>query len=524
MAIRLTGLASGLDTDSMVKELVSAYSKKLETYEKDKTKLEWKQEAWSAMNTKIYGFYTGALSSMRMTSSFTSKKSVTVSDPTKATVSADGSVADGTQSIDIKRLARAGYLTSAKVATKDGKEVNARTTTMSQMGISGRSFKINVGGEEKSVSFESTDTVTEFMDKLKKETGLSASFDSKNQRFVFHAESGKKNDFNFKIEDEDTLTALSKLGLVTEDDVKAMAAKAGMDFSAYKESLGMTDDTKFAAKQDGEDALIEVNGALFESESNTLTVNGLTINATGVTNGTISVTTATDTDGIYNMIKDFLKEYNTVVNEMTKAYGAKSAKGYEPLTDEQKDEMSDTEVEKWENKIKEALLRRDDKLNSILSSFNTGMQKGFVINGKNYNLSTFGVHTLGFLNAKSNEENAMHIDGNKEDSLTADAKDKLRAAIESDPDTVMEFFNSLAKDLYTDLTDKMKSTTLSSAYTVYNDKQMKEDMRGIEDKIKSWEKKVSDYEEKWYKQFSKMETTLSELQSQTNSLSSLLGM
>ncbi|MBQ9341594.1 MAG: hypothetical protein IJT81_04475, partial [Lachnospiraceae bacterium] len=65
MSIRLTGMASGLDTDSMVKELVSAYSTKLTSYEKQKTKLEWKQEAWQELNTKVYGFYSGSLDSLR---------------------------------------------------------------------------------------------------------------------------------------------------------------------------------------------------------------------------------------------------------------------------------------------------------------------------------------------------------------------------------------------------------------------------------------------------------------------------
>ena len=58
MSIRLTGMASGLDTDSMVRELVNAYSTKLETFNKQKTKLEWKQEKWKDMNTKVYGFYS----------------------------------------------------------------------------------------------------------------------------------------------------------------------------------------------------------------------------------------------------------------------------------------------------------------------------------------------------------------------------------------------------------------------------------------------------------------------------------
>ena len=56
MAIRISGLTSGLDTDSIVQELVSAYSTKKENIEKKQTKLSWTQDAWKEMNTKIYGF------------------------------------------------------------------------------------------------------------------------------------------------------------------------------------------------------------------------------------------------------------------------------------------------------------------------------------------------------------------------------------------------------------------------------------------------------------------------------------
>ena len=60
------------------------------------------------------------------------------------------------------------------------------------------------------------------------------------------------------------------------------------------------------------------------------------------------------------MIKGFFTEYNTLIKEMDSLYNADSAKGYEPLTDDEKEAMTDKEIEKWEEKIKKALLRRDD--------------------------------------------------------------------------------------------------------------------------------------------------------------------
>lgn len=76
---------------------------------------------------------------------------------------------------------------------------------------------------------------------------------------------------------------------------------------------------------------------------------------------------------------------------MTKLYNADSAKNYEPLTDDEKSQMSDSEVEKWETKIKDSLLRRDSNLSTIMNAMTISMTKAISINGKNYSLSSFGI-------------------------------------------------------------------------------------------------------------------------------------
>ena len=115
-----------------------------------------------------------------------------------------------------------------------------------------------------------------------------------------------------------------------------------------------------ATKVSGQDARITLNGAEFTGSTNVFEINGLTFTALNETKAgeDITVTTEDDVDGIYDMVKSFLKEYNSIINEMDKLYNAESAKGYEPLTDDEKEAMSDSEVEKYETKIKDALLRR----------------------------------------------------------------------------------------------------------------------------------------------------------------------
>ena len=286
-----------------------------------------------------------------------------------------------------------------------------------------------------------------------------------------------------------------------------------------------------ANKVDGCDAEIVLNGIKYTGSTNNFSINGLNITAQVVTDtdGTandanaISITTSTDTQGIYDKIKDFLSQYNSLINEMTSLYNADSAKGYDPLTDDEKDAMSDTEVEKWEQKIKDSLLRRDDSLESLMSAMTSAMSGAVEVNGKKYYLSSFGIKTLGYLNAPANQQNAYHIDGDEDDANSSGNEDKLMTAITNDPDTVIEFMQGLANNLYQSIHKKMQSSTLSSIYTVYNDKEMASEYSDYTDTIKKWEEKLEDKEDYYYNKFSSMETALAKLNSQSSSLSGLFG-
>ena len=279
---------------------------------------------------------------------------------------------------------------------------------------------------------------------------------------------------------------------------------------------------KMGDKVVGQDAVIEVDGATFTSKSNDFNINGM--NITVYEQGSATITTGDDVDGIYDMVKNFLTEYNNLINEMSALYNADSSKGYDPLTSEEKDAMSDSEIEEWEKKIKDSLLRRDSTLGDISDTLKNIMLQGATVNGKKMYLSDFGINTLGYFNAADNEKSAYHIDGDPDDASVKDQDDKLRAMIARDPDTVMNFFNGLSKNLYETLTDKMKSVQdTSSAFTVYNDKLMQKEYDNYKDKIAKEETKLNNLMDKWYEKFSRMETAMAKLQSKSGGLSSMLG-
>lgn len=274
----------------------------------------------------------------------------------------------------------------------------------------------------------------------------------------------------------------------------------------------------------GQDAVITLNGAEFTSTDNTFEINGLTITANIETAEEFTITTADDTDGIYDMIKNFFKEYNTLINEMDKLYNADSSKGYEPLTDEEKEAMSEKEIEKWEEKIKDSILRRDSTLSTVSSAMKQVMLQGVTMSdGSKMYLSEFGIETLGYFTSSDNEKNAYHIDGDPDDSNTMTNADKLKTAIANDPDMVIEFFSTLSKNLYEKLGDLMKKTDYSSSFTLYDDVAMKDEYEDYTSKISDQEEKIKDFEDRYYNKFSAMEVALAKLQSKESALSGLFG-
>lgn len=540
MPIRITGLNSGLDTEAIISELVSAYRTKEEKYQKAQTKLSWKQDAWKDLNIKVRSLYDN-ISNLRFTSAWTMKKT-TVSDSTKATVTAAGSCVNGTQTLKIKQLAKGTYITGGEISNTSAGTAPTSATKLSELGYTGSGGDIQVkdssGNVVKTVSVTGNTTIKDLVSALNGAGDTKASFAATNKRiFMTSNKTGEQNAFSL----DGDADILKTVGLSKEGGASIV---------------------------DAQDSEIELNGAKFTSANNTYTVNGLTIDCLAETgNSEISITTSVDTQSMYDQVKNFLSQYNSLMKEMYSLYNADSAKGYEPLTDSEKDQMTDTEVEKWEEKIKAALLRRDDTLDGIMSTMKNAMSTSYYIyngnavtydsdkqyykcngnaiknsdgsyvtsasqlklwasaNGaKKYSLSSFGIKTEAYATMTANSsQDAYHIDGDADDSVSKNNSDVLLSMLSSDPDTVSSFMKQLTSGLYSAIDTKMKSVKgLSSSYTIYNDIEMAREYSDYTDTISKWEDKLTDLEDSYYKKFAAMESALASLQSQSSSLSSLL--
>ena len=505
MAMRLTGIYSGLDTETIIQELVAVRRTKVESAKKDQTKLQWKQDKWKELNTKLLNLYNKTVANMRFTNDYAKKKTVSSNENAVSVLTGDKAM-NGVQSIKVENLAKTAYMTGGEL----GGNVKS-STKMSELGITdATSINVEIGGTTKTtktIELTADTTVGAVVEKLRN-MGLNANFDEGNQRFFIGA-SKSGEDANFNVTGDKA--TLEKLGLYVPT-----TAELGTLTAEQKQ--------KCASKIDGEDAKIELNGAIFTSNTNVFDINGLTITCKAETAETITLTTQNDTDGIYDMVKNFIKEYNAVINELDKVYNADVAKDYEPLTDEEKEEMSESEIEKWETKIKDSLLRRDSTVGNIASSLKQIMLSGVEVDGQQMYLSNFGISTLSYFTAADNERNAYHIDGDEDDANTSGNTDKLKAMIASDPDKVADFFSKLSQNLYSKLGELSKSVEgYSSFNSFYADKKMKEEYSDYASKIKDLEEKLTDYEDMWYAKFAAMETAMAKMQSNTSAVTSLLG-
>lgn len=672
MGMRMTGLVSGLDTETIISQLISGHKSKVDDAKNEQTKLKWKKEAWSSLNTKLYSFYTGALSKFKSVGTYKAKK-VEASDNSKIKVTTSNSAVTGAHTISVKQVASSAYLTGSSLRGKafnttsyvasenanvlvsdlvdskgnaidlagksfdvsyttadaDGNEQTVTKTITAQVGADGtlQSMIDNMNqslqdeGIGMTVSYNATKGGLEFVNntatpvkdadgtitgyengmnytlKATDETSAAALGISKDGVTVskqtkdtgdniltmgnafnvtkvsdtpaavtgstkltdmgiangttFTMKVGKGSDakeYNFTIDQNTTLSGLakefSKMGVSANYDEKqgrffVNSAESGVDFdfeltaddSSALTTLGL--DAASSTKVDAADAIVVYNGATFQQSSNNFSLNGLNFTVNDVTTTTdeagnekdnpIRLTVSTDTDTIYNAVKDFVKEYNSLVKEMNTLYNAGSARDYKMLSDDDKKAMSDDDVKEWEDKIKASLLRRDDKISSLLSTMRSTLNKSIEYTGsdgtaKRYSLSSFGIVT-----GKWNEYGQLHIEGNADDAEYADKTDKLRKAIEENPDALIETLSGLGNQLYTSFQKAMKGSNRSSALTFYNDKDMDIKIDDYDDKIKKLQEKMNKVEDKYYKQFAAMEAAMAEMQAQQSSLSGLFG-
>ncbi len=465
MAIRISGLASGFDTESIIKEAMKAEIARVDVVRQQKQILEWKREQYREANTKLLALRSSLLN-LKLQGTFQAK-TVTSSDAAVLTATAASSAVEGSFSIEVIRLARG--------ASKES------TPISSDYVHSGgdASFTLNGKAGSATITVENGDTIATVVAKINEQqtaTGIRATYDSGLNKFYLFT-SGSGIDAKIELEDTDGF-------------------------------LGSTLNVDLTMVQ-GVDAAIKFNGGQeLNFSSNRFTFNNINFNLLKA-GQTVDMNVSTNIDNAVEKIKDFVEKYNAAVGYIAEKLGEKRYRDFAPLGDEQKKEMKEKEIELWEEKAKSGLLRSDSTLFNLYSVIRNQTSATVADTGKYSSLSAIGITTAGW-----QDQGKLYLD-----------EDKLRTALSLDPEGVMKLFTNsvegtdqgIAVRLYDQVNASMKQIT-NTAGTVsagVDNSSLGREIDGVNKRISSLEERLLEVENRYYRQFTAMEQAIQRMNAQS---------
>lgn len=275
----------------------------------------------------------------------------------------------------------------------------------------------------------------------------------------------------------------------------------------------------------GENAIFEINGLQTERNSNTFDMNGVTFTlkqTTKTTDAPVTLTVKNDSDKVFDNIKAFIDQYNKLIDQVQGKLNEERDRDYTPLTDDQREQLSDKQQEQWEAKAKSGLLRGDTTLSSALtqmrSSFYQSVQSPDVAAAFNQ-LASIGITT----SADYTQGGKLQID-----------EAKLKKAIETDPSSVENLFRAsgnttaskgIAQRLYDNVNNTINALNdkAGKAYSTNNQFAIGKSLNDVNDQIKAFTDKLSKIEDRYYAQFTAMEQAIQKNNQQASYLQQYFG-
>ncbi len=492
--MRVSGLASGMDTESMIKDMMNAHRIPLNKITQKKQYLEWQLDNYRTTNRQLFDFSKKTFDTMILSTSF-SAKTVNVSSPDDVAIRNMGSTSDFSGSIQIHQLAKNATVQSIEPKTVENQLTKAASvnSTLKELGITGTKITINAidaNGKETTdaieLEFKETDTLKSVLDRLNKETDVTAFYDSHTGKIAMTA----------KNSGEGNIKVIGDLGT----------------------SLGLNTGTNIP----GQNADITINGLRTQRSSNTFQLNGFEFsikqitaplnadNSVNASGKTVSFSSAPDTDKIFDSVTKFVDEYNKLIEDLNKQIREPKYRDFQPLSAEQKKDMKEDEIKQWEEKAKSGTLRNDSTISSMLTQMRTAL------------MGTVGSDTLkklGITTSKDYTANGKLVINETE----------LKKAISDDPNKVHEMFSKdgatvaeqgFARKLRT-IVDKTQTSIAQRAGKVgdVNDKfLLGRSLKDMNSQIERFEVRLQKMESRYWKQFSAMETAINRANSQSASL------
>lgn len=510
--MRIGGLASGIDTDSMIKDLMNAERIPLDKLHQDRTKLEWKRDAFRDVNKLLADFDQNKILSMKLSDTFNTKIiSSTQENAVRATGNAGAN--SGTYRINVEQLATSAI----NVGTKEV-EFDTEQTLRSQ-GITGPiTFKTygkdDSYGEdgknfrEHKYDIREGDKLSDVIKRINDDVDspVRMTYDENSNKVILEATrtgvyntnpNGKEIEF-----DDSEGSFFSQLGLSKNPVIDENGVKRGGEKGA-------------------QNAKFTYNGAYeVETQDNHYQLNGVTFQFLNQTDGEATLNVTNDIDHSVDKIKEFVEAYNEIVDKITESQQEQVYRDFPPLTDEQKSDMSEREIELWEEKAKSGMLKGETALSSGLANMRSSWYSTVQNDGAFTSLTELGIET-----------SADYMDGGK---LVIKDEAKLREALADDPESVQKLFSNNTegegRGLINRLEDAVEGTIAQVNQRAGRATDVSLDsyalgkrMQEINDRIVNFERRLEQVESRYWKQFSEMERAISMMNEQSNMLMSNFG-
>jgi flagellar hook-associated protein 2 len=497
--MRIGGLASGMDIDSLVLDLMKAERMPLDKLFQKRQTLDWQRDAFRDVNLQLSKFRDD-YSKMRLQSTFNAY-GVTSSNESAVKATASSSASPGTYEVADVIMAKVAKVNSANAIEQGGVQVTS-TTKVLAAGES-ETFKVQNGsGLESTITVTDADTFGSLAKKIAEVTdtstgeslGLRANFDDTTGRFFFSTK---------EMGASEQITFVENANAFVKNTILNDTALSGTDLDTYTYS--------------GQDGSFTFDGiAVTGLTSNDTTVNGINISL--LQEGqTATLTVKSDTTKAVDMIKDFVESYNELIASIDTKLNEPSYRDYPPLTDQQREGLSDKEAERWDEKAQSGLLRNDPLLRSTLTELRRSLMDPVegIAAGEIDRLSQIGITT------------GNYKDGGK---LFID-EDKLKAALTDKPDEVMNLFTKSAevtgnqdqmgvgKRVYEDINDaldRLKSKAGIPGVLLADQSVLGKNLNRLDDQISRWEDKMIQVENRYWRQFTAMEKALNQMNQQSS--------
>lgn len=501
MTIRITGMSSGMDIDQLVADLMKAERIPLTKKTQKKTTTQYKMDLYRDVNAKLMALRDN-INKMRFSADFSGVKATSSNEnAVKVSGSNPGKV---TTTIEVKELAtQATKKSTGKITNGSGLDLSKsleeagdfQTAPALDPSSGASSLAMSINGVE--ITYSKDDTIQSIINKINQSSaGVALSYDSAADQFVFLSrETGKAA----KIDAQDT---------------------EGNFLAAIKMDNNVSE---------GKDAKVVINGIESDRSSNSFTQDGVTYTLLQQTTSAVTISNNSDTDAVINKIKEFVGIYNEAMTLIQKLTDEKVARGYDPLTSEQKKEMSEDDIKNWEVMAKRGLLRNDFLLEPFARTMRSFLSQAIPVDETTkFTPMDIGLGTTAYAgNAKD-----FGASGGK---IVLD-EDKLRKAIEANPNQVETMFTlasptggeeGLFQKMYKKLNATIGEITKKSGSIggSYNDvtSELGKQSSKMELDIKTLEAKLLKKEENYYKQFAAMEKAMAYSNSQLNFLMQNMG-